>query len=229
MRYTPRTIAYICELVHRPVAPDAKAIQRLHNRLFEEGSPPYSSFALTPIAPVLSNPVARPGVVSQVAFMADRFQFREELGALTCEGFAQRVRTITEMAAELRGIELFNAQQVTIRSLVNPRHHRDSREFLKHSVFGFGNEIEVLGREPHIYGLRMMFPPERESPTANALRIESYAQDPRSLYIENQGTFAPLPVERGLEPVADNVQTTYRFLIDRALPFLAAFDQPAGT
>ena len=38
------------------------------------------SFAVAPGGPVLSNAVSRPGAASQVSFLGDRIQFREELG-----------------------------------------------------------------------------------------------------------------------------------------------------
>ena len=116
--YETRTICYLCEVHHAPSAPDPKAIQKLHNALFEQGSPAYSSFAVTPLGPVLTNPPQRPGYISQVAFLGDRIQFREELGGITIEDFAQRVREIVSQSAELRGIRGSRGQQVTIRSLV---------------------------------------------------------------------------------------------------------------
>src|SRR5258705_11180658 len=83
MLYNPRTIALVCELYHPPMSPDPAPIQRVHNQMFQSGDPAYSCFAVTPMGAVLSNPVAQPGASSQAAFLADRFQFREELSSLT--------------------------------------------------------------------------------------------------------------------------------------------------
>ncbi|MDP6761257.1 MAG: hypothetical protein QF903_10110 [Planctomycetota bacterium] len=226
--YTPRTIAFLCDLLHAQRTPDNQAVQQLHNELFGQGNPPYSSFAVTPMGPLLTNPAGRPGVVSQVVFLPDRIQFREEQGGLTCESFAERVRTIASMATERCGIERILAQQVTVRSLVNPRHYPDSIEFMRSGMLGVAEQLESFGRDPRILGLRLVFPPEEESPTANALRIESFHQDPRSLYVENQGTFRALDPDGDLRAVEENVTETYRFLVDRALRFVGAFDQPAA-
>ena len=94
MKYTPRTIAFLCDLLHPPIAPDPRAIQRLHNVQFEKGDPAYNSYNVTPEGALLSNPVSSPGANSSVAFLADRIRFREELSGLTVETFSQRVRTI---------------------------------------------------------------------------------------------------------------------------------------
>jgi hypothetical protein len=61
-------------------------------------------------------------------------------------------------------------------------------------------------------------------PNAHALRIESFSSDPRSLYLEDQASFPPVLPARGLEVVADNVQETYAFLVERSLEFVARFD-----
>jgi len=225
MHYAPRTIAFVTELLHPPVAPDPARIQRVHNDLFQQPDPAYKSFTVTAAGTVLSNPVAGPGAVSQASFTADRIQFREELGSLTVDEFAERVRKISEVVAQLCGIQVFTAQQVTVRTLVNPRSFRDAREFLAQGMFGFGSETEDFGREPQLYGLRMIFPPRENEPNAHALRIESFNDDPRSLFIENQASFAPILVARGLDVIATNVQDAYAFLVDRSLTFVGRFDE----
>ena len=204
--------------------PDPAPIQRVHNQLFQTPDPVYKSFAVTPTGAVLSNPVSRPGGVSSVAFLADRFQFREELGSLTVEEFARQVRTLSELVVPLLGIQVFTAQQVTIRTLANPRNFKDSRAYLKEGMFGFGEETSDFGREPELFGLRLVFPPNEEQPNAYALRIESFNSDPRSLFIENQATFAPCLVARGLEPIERNILDAYAFLVERSLNFVGRFD-----
>ena len=224
MLYAPRTIAFLCDLFHPPGTSDPAAIQRVHNELFETGDPLYKSYAVTPQGAVLSNPVSGPGAASTVAFLPDRFQFREELSGLTVEDFAARVTELAERVVRRTNVQVFTAQSVTIRTLVNPRHYQDSREFLKQGLFGFEDETSVFEREPTLYGLRMVFPPEPDSPNQHALRIESFASDTRSLFVENQAGFAPILVARGLEPLAANIQATYDFIVERALAFTGRFD-----
>lgn len=196
--------------------------------MFEGGQPAYAGFQVSPIGPVLSNPMATPGAVSQVAFLADRIQFREEKGTLTHEAFAARVREIAERAAPLRNISTLAAQQVVLQSLVNPRTQSDTREFLKDRVFGFGDELQALGRSSQLVGLRLGFGPESGDDSAFGLRIESYSADPRSLYIEVQGTFGPATPANGLEALERNVVKTYDFLAGRVLPFISSFDRREG-
>lgn len=227
-RYAPRTIGYACELLHAPRTPDSTAVQKVHNRFFEAGDPCYSSFAVTPLGPLLTNPATRQGVVSQVAFLADRFQFREEMGGLTPEDFAARVRRIAEEVGTQRGIE-FLGQQVTIRSLVNPQHYRDARALLALGMLGGEEAVGCFGKPPGLIGVRFAFPPDEESSAAHSVRIESYAQDSRSLFLETQGSYGRELLQAGSSATEENVLETYRFLIERSLRFVANFDRSAAT
>ncbi len=223
--YPTRTIAYVCELFHPPQQPPTEAIQKLHNRYFEDGNPPYSSFAVTPVGPVLSNPIMRPGALSQVAFLADRIQFREELGVLTCEDFGSRVAQIARDASASAGIQAFPGQQVTIRSLINPKQFKDSSRFMRDGLLGFGETVEIFDEAPQILGLRLVFPASAEHPSTNTLRIENYAQDPRSLFLENQASFGVQVASEGLLDLGKNILSTYQFLVDQAQTFVETFDQ----
>ncbi len=225
MHYTPRSIAFLCELLHPPGAPSPEVIQRVHNRLFQDGHPPYSSYAVTPTGAVLSNPVGQPGAVSSAAFLPDRFQFREELTGITLDEFIARMGRITSLVLEAHPVQLFTAQVVTVRSLVNPRKFRDSREYLKEGMLGFDSELASFGRDPELYGVRLVFPPTQSEPHAFTLRIESFANDPRSLFLENTGSFGPTVLAQGLDPCWARARTTYDFLVERGLPFLSHFDE----
>lgn len=224
MPLEPRTIAYACELHHLPQALEPLPLQRLHNRLFEAGSPPYPNFALAGDAIVLSKPASQPQAVSQLHVARDRFAFREELSDLTTEEFAAHVVSLSAEVARARGVQIFTSQVVTVRTLVNLRHFRDAREFLRLGVFGFGHELGTLGREAQLFGLRLVFPPTPQNPSTFHLRVESFAGDHRSLFLENQANFGPLLSTRSLEPVGANIETTYRFLVERVCSFLVHFD-----
>lgn len=228
MKYPLRTIALQCELFHPPAEPSPVHVQRVHNELFQTPDPAYKSYSFSPAGAVLSNPASRPGEVSTAAFLADRFQFREELTGVTLEQFGERVRDISARVAQLAGVQVFTAQQVTLRTLVNPRHYKDSREFMREGLFGFAEELESFGRRAELYGLRLVFPPTPEEPNAHALRVESFTSDSRSLFLENQASFAPILVARGLEVLAENVATAYDFLVERSLSFVGRFDQTPG-
>ncbi len=226
--YTPRTISLVTELIHAPSQPDPAPIQRVHDHLFRTGSPPYSSFMVTPAGPVLSNPAAVPGANSFAAFRPDRFQFCEELSTATYDEFASRVRSVSERVASERGLALFMAQVVTLRTLVNPRTFQDSRQYLKAAMFGFDDETEAFGREPALLGIRLVFPAGNGEAGSHALRIESFSSDARSLFLEIVSTYGPLRTDGGLVQAEENIHASYRFVTERALRFIGYFDTSAA-
>jgi hypothetical protein len=228
MLYTPRTVALICELYHPPMQPDPSPIQRVHNALYQTGVPPYASFSVTPAGAILSNPVSVPGGTSFAAFLPDRFQFREELSALTTDDFAARVRHVAEEVSRARGMSIFTSQHVTLRTLVNPRSYKDSRAYLKHGMFGLDDETEAFGREPQLYGIRLVFPATAEDSANHALRIESFSNDPRSLFIENVTSHGPIVIEgeAGFSKIEDNILAAYRFVTEQTMRFVGCFDTP---
>jgi hypothetical protein len=75
----------------------------------------------------------------------------------------------------------------------------------------------------------MVFPAEESAPQSHSLRIESYHADPRDVYIENQASFPPIVVARGLAPIEQNIVEAYRFLVERALRFVSRFDAKLET
>ncbi len=224
MLYTPRTIALLTEIFHPPMVPDPAPIQRVHNQLYQAGDPPYSSFQVTNGGAVLSNPVQTPGATSLAAFLPDRFQFREELSSLTHDDFASRVRKVAAQVGAARGVPLFTSQHVTLRTLVNPRSYRDSREYLKHGMFGFDDEMEAFGREPALLGIRLVFPAVEGRSDSHALRIESFSSDSRSLFIEIVSSFGPIVPHNGLAEVEANILTSYRFVTEQTMRFIGGFD-----
>ena len=57
------------------------------------------------------------------------------------------------------------------------------------------------------------------------MRVESYLRDPRSLYIENVGTFkAPIP-SGNLEKIEHQIGATSEFIAAKVIPFLAQYDR----
>ncbi len=232
MPYEPRTIALLCELAHAPMQPDPAPVQRIHNQMFQDGQPAYSSFAVSPMGPVLSNPEAIPGRVSQVLFLPDQVQFREEHGALMHEAFALRVDHIAGQYSQARGLENYAGQRVTVRALLSPKHRKDARRFVSRDLLGFEETptgqpspvTEHFGREAELAGLRLAFPGGPGEPATVALRIESYSADPRSVFVELQGSYGPL--DQDAAGLGERVNELYRYLENRTLPFIESFDVP---
>ena len=226
MAYDPRTIAFFVELLHPPVQHDLRRLQRLHGELFTDPKAVYQNFSVVQGGAAFSNPSLTPNASSSASFLADRIQVREEFSGAALEDACGRLERVAGLAIEHLGIQLFTAQQCVVRSLVNPRQFRDSREFLTRALFRFTEEdMRTLGRPVQLLGLRLVFPRVESRAEIYSLRLESYNGDPRSLYLENVGTFAPVLAAQGTSPLAENLRETYRFVTEEALEFLKRFDR----
>ena len=230
MTYDIRTIAFLAEILHPPMDLEAKAIQGLHAELFDIPELAYRNFTLAPDGIHMTNPVDQPGAVSSVSFLIDRIQFREEMTGMTVEEFGRRMEGVLQRAVPARDLPLATGQQFVVRSLLNPRHSQDSRQFLAQAVCRIDPpELEAFQRPLGLFGLKVVFPQLPQDPSLFSLRIESFNQDPRSLFLENVGTFSHCMLPQGLEELLGNLKRTYDFLDQKATAFLARFDRPPGS
>lgn len=114
-----------------------------------------------------------------------------------------------------------------VRSLVAPRHFQDGREFLSQrlmpSVSDGGN---AFGRPMASLGVRYVFPPHESQQETFQVRIETWPQDQRSIWIENTSSY-PTPLAVADMPrVADQLAATYQHVTGPVCSFLAKLDTP---
>lgn len=227
MSYDPRTIAFVGEILFPPMQLRADLVQGIHNALFRQPAISYQSFQVAPDGIHLSNLAQSPGQVSMASFLPDRLVLREELRGTTVEDFATRLVNVARTACQTLSIATTIAQQFCTRSLVTPKHHRDGRELLAGRLLaGGGDALATFQRPAQAIGLRLAFPPTEADRAAYQVRIESWPQDPRSIWIETTSTHAGPVQTSALPQVAEQLYVTYRFLTGPVCEFLARYDQP---
>ncbi|MGE3175678.1 MAG: hypothetical protein AB7O97_23850 [Planctomycetota bacterium] len=227
MTYDPRTIAFVAELLFPPMQLRADLVQGVHNSLFRQPQLGYQSFQVQADGIHLTNLAQVPGQVSQASFQPDRLVVREELRGTTVEDFATRLVNVAKTAFAALSIPASMAQQFCVRSLINPKQVRDAREFLGRRLLANGEALQELGRPLQSLGLRLSLPPVEGDRAAWQARIETWPQDPRSLWIEVTSTFpTPLTLDQ-LPQVADHLYATYGFLTGPLSRYLERHDRPA--
>ncbi len=227
MAYDPRTIAYQAEILHPPTALRADAVQGIHNTLYRQPNLAYQNFQVAQDGIHLINLPQTPGQVSAVTFLPDRIVLREEFRSTTIEDFATRIVNVTRTAFQSLSIPVSLAQQFIVRSLITPRHSKDSREFLTERILGGGSSaLDAFGRPLHSAGVRLQFPQTNEHRDTYHVRIETWHQDPRSVWIENTGSFAQPTTTENLPTLGEQLYATYRFLTGPISEFLSRHDQP---
>jgi hypothetical protein len=225
MSYDPRSIAFCAEIIYPPQHLRADLVQSIHNTLYQQPQIGYLNFQVAPDGIHLANLPQAPGQVSLVTFVADRMIIREELRGTSVEDFATRVVNLVTTSFRTLGVTASLAQQFVVRALISPRRFRDGLEFLKQRVIASQSaESEAFGRPLQALGARFVFPPSESHTEAYHVRIESWPQDPRSVWIENTGSYST-PIPAGDEPrLANHIYSTYRFLTGPVSDFLAGLD-----
>ena len=227
MSYDPRTIAFAAEIVYPPLQLRADLVQNIHNTLYRQPQLGYQNFQVAPDGIHLSNLAQAPGQVSMASFRFDRLVLREEMRGTTVEDFATRAVNVATTAPQTLNIPQTVMQQFVVRSLVAPRHFQDGREFLSQrlmpSVSDGGN---AFGRPMASLGVRYVFPPHESQQETFQVRIETWPQDQRSIWIENTSSY-PTPLAVADMPrVADQLAATYQHVTGPVCSFLAKLDTP---
>jgi len=227
MSYDPRTIAYMAEIIYPPMQLAAEKVQDIHNALYRRSEISYQNFQVAPDGIHLTNVPEQPGSVSSVSFAPDRMVMREELRATTLEDFATRLVNVASQSFQTLGIGASLAQQFVVRSLVTPRTTTDTREFLAQRVLSAPESAwAAFGRPMQSVGLALTFPQTGTDNEMFRLRIETWNQDTRSLWIENVGSFTqPVPADR-IPDLSNLLFSTYKFATGPVLEFISQFDKP---
>ncbi|MFN3243922.1 MAG: hypothetical protein ACE37K_20620 [Planctomycetota bacterium] len=227
MSYDPRTIAFAAEILYPPQQLRADLVQNVHNTLYRQPQLGYQNFQVAPDGIHLSNLPQTPGQVSMASFRFDRLVLREEMRGTTVEDFATRAVNVATTALQTLNIPQTVMQQFVVRSLVAPRHFQDGREFLSRrlmpSVADGGN---AFGRPMASLGVRYVFPPHDAQQETFQVRIETWPQDQRSIWIENTSSY-PTPLAVADMPrVADQLAATYQHVTGPVCSFLSKLDTP---
>ncbi|MAE78028.1 MAG: hypothetical protein CMJ85_14285 [Planctomycetes bacterium] len=228
--YDPRTIALLSEIIHPPLELEPKRAQSIHNELYRHAQFSYQNFGVSHDGIQLGNQSDQPGYVSTVNFLSDRIQIREELSGAHVDDFCQRLVHVIGVATEQLSLPILVAQQHVVRSLITPRSFNDSRDFLATAVCGLPSEdLSSFGRPAQLFGMKMIFPGTDNEPNMHTLRLESFNQDSRSVFLENVATFTNAVMPDNLDELAENMQQTYNFVRKNALEFLSRYDESGPT
>lgn len=227
MTYDPRTIAFAAEILYPPQQLRADLVQSVHNSLWRQPAIGYQNFQVGPDGIHLSNLPQAPGQVSLATFTWDRLILREELRGTGVDDFATRVVNVTTIAFQALGVATSLAQQFVVRSLIAPRQYRDGREFLSRRLVAPGTDAwQAFGRPLQSLGVRLVFPPAPGNTETFHVRVETWPQDQRSIWIENTGSFAGPIATTEAPQLANLLDSTYRFMTGPVCNFLASLDTP---
>jgi hypothetical protein len=220
-----RTIALIVEILHLPMQHSKTQLRTLYAKLCNQCD--FENFTQRPGGARIERLATEETGFSRVTYAPDRITFSEEGGLLTVDSYAARLEAILEDSMDLLGIPLILMEQCTVRGVVTPGAFRSASEFIGTRLMNIGSgDFSVIGRPASVFGFRLVVPPAGDARDSYNIRVEVFARDPKSLYLENTGTFRT-PVNRAdISAVTRALRDTCSFLNDRLCPFLSLFDVP---
>lgn len=219
-----RTITFITEAIHLPVAHAPERLRQLYGELCKSCG--YENFTRTSSGARIERPAGDTAGLGSLTISRDRIQVFEDDVRVPVDQFARQLEEVARTAMGVLRIPFFLVQQCTVRAIATPMSFPASSQFLGERLFSIGaEEVAVLGRPATLFGFRMIFPPTREAPHTFNVRVEAYTKDPKSVYMENSGTFNSPVDAKGLEALGRNMQATSDFITNRLCAFLSQFDR----
>jgi hypothetical protein len=222
-----RTITLLSELVHLPLTHSPEKLRELYNEVCRTCG--YENFIRVPGGARIERSEGDGGGMSQIVFLADRVQLSEDHTGISVEQFGKKILAVLSAAMPTLGIPFILVQVCTARMVAAPHGFRNAAEYLARSVFRIQPEdLEPLGRPTSVFGFRLVCPATTQQPHNYNVRVECYARDARSLYLENVGTFK-MPIQASnLSEVERNLRATSGFLEENVIAFLSRFDRKEG-
>ena len=224
----PRTNAFLIELIHLPTQHSPHRLRNLYQELCTQCE--FENFIRRPAGAVIERPASEEAGLSRLTFSSDRMHFIEEGGLLTLDTFCQRLDAILGRAMDHLGIPVFLMELCTVRAVATPGHFDSASDFISTRLLNFGEvDLSQLGRPTKVFGLSLSVPPAQDMRDSYSIRVEVFARDPKSLYLENAGTFRT-PINRtDIARAGEAMRATSEFLSERLCPFLSRFDVPPGS
>lgn len=229
-----RSIYFSTELIHPPInlRGSKDSIKEIYHELSKVTGCEYDDICFEgfPISP----PEFRKKIgttTSRCRFGPDRISIEEEWAEITLDSFAQKIREILERGFRLLNLKFLIIQTCTVRCLFTPHYSGDARVFLAEKACKLKDKISSYFKRPaQMFGMRFFFPPLKDMFHQFDIRIESFNQDIRQIFVETTGTF---PLTQPITPVNVNVAignmtTTYGICTNEIKNFLNHFDQPEG-
>ena len=101
------------------------------------------------------------------------------------------------------------------------------RDFLGNRLIAPGTSAwQSFARPLQSLGVRFVFPPSEGDASTQQVRIETWPQDQRSIWIENSSTYTGPLAAGELTRLADQLTATYRHVTGPVCDFLASLDTP---
>lgn len=224
-----QVIHFGAELIHPPHLHEEAQLHDFYYRLSKVKycGCDFKQFRIIPSGAEMSTNIGRLHSVCRVS--EDRLHISEDWTTLSAEEFITRVREIVKTYMDTFNIRLFIVQTSAVRTLLTTTNFNDARVFLAEWVCKLKGAEEIFpsfeNRPVQMFGIRLMFPPVEEENRRFNIRIESFNQDPKRVFVECISDYEGPPIsEEDLGLIGKNIERTLEFSTKNVLNFLSRYD-----
>ena len=217
------------ELIHPPHLHEEAELHDFYYRLSKVKycGCDFKEFRIIPGGAEMSTTVGRVHSVCRVT--EDRIHISEDWTTLSTEEFVARVRETVKVYIDIFDIRFFVLQTSAIRALLATTNFDDARVFLAERVCRLSGSEEIFpsfeNRPVQMFGLRLMFPSTGEENRRFNIRIESFNQDPKRIFVECISDYEGPPItEENPDLIGQNIERALEFSTKNVLNFLSRYD-----
>jgi hypothetical protein len=215
-------LAQISTLRFPPAPLHAAQYREVFNRLSAMEN---FNFALTGEGVEMITPPGESGETMRVGLGRDAVSVSFDPTSRSADYAVEQLTAILKEISSVLPIPVFIQQTHIIRKTIPLSGEGDSRRFLTEQLLCVTEEgISGWKRPLGAVGVRFVFTPQQTQDVSNLnnfdLKIESYLQDPRKIFIENAATFlVPLPAGQW-DQLKASLSEAHKFLDDYAVSIL---------
>ena len=225
MDVSTRLYSMAVEAVFMPAQLDEKKCRGIFDRVSDSHS--ITAYQSLPDSSVMMSSKDEKSNLSRYRISKDRLAITYDFCSQSMNYYQAMADDFIKVFTEITGNSMFLMHSVVIRKLVNIKGVEDGRGFLISKVLAMKDEsFKTFGRPLHAMGTRMFFPPMKDDMAAFDVKIESWMEDYRTLFVECAGVYStPVDLKANSAGIGNDITRTDEFIGKNIMGFLAQFNE----
>lgn len=223
MDVTTRLYSMAIEAVYMPSQFDEKKCRGIFDRISDSHS--ITTYQSLPDNSVMMSSKDEKTNLSRYRISKDRISMTYDFCSQSMNYYQAMSDDFIKIFTEITGNSMFLMHSVIIRKLLNIKGIEDGRGFLIGKVFSMKEEnFKSFGRPLHAMGVRMFFPPIKDDMNAYDVKIESWMEDYRTIFLECAGVYSvPVDIKTNSAGLGNDITKTDEFINNNVAGFLSQF------
>lgn len=225
MEVTTRLYSMVVEAVFIPAQLDEKKCREIFDKVSDSHA--ITTYQSLPDNSVLMSSKDEKVNFSRYKISKDRLNMSYDFCTQSVNYYQAISDDFLKVFTSITGNSLFLMHSVIIRKLVNIKGIEDCRDFLISKVLSMTEaNFQTFKRPLHAIGTRLFFPPIKDDMSAYDVKVESWMDDYRTLYIECAGVYStPMDIKIQSTGIGSDITKTDEFINKNVMGFLSRFKQ----